>query len=93
LAASHGEGEGRPVTAHVIHARISVDDKPAALLTIENALTGTEERPTYRLALDSYAERRTIVAEIKDYERAGKTRLDLRGWPPSRGLTQVASTP
>lgn len=67
------------MTARIIQARISIDDVPAAMLTIENALTGTEDRPTYRLALDSYAERRTIVAEIKDYERAGKTRLDLLG--------------
>lgn len=63
--------------AQIIHARIAVDDRDCALLTVENALTGTEECPSYRVSLDVFAERRTLVAEIKLYDRTGKTRLDL----------------
>lgn len=63
--------------AHTIQAQITVDDRPCAVLSIENTLTGTIEAPTYRVTLDRLRERDTIVAEIKLYARAGKTRLDL----------------
>ncbi len=63
--------------AQTIQARLFIDDRPVAMLSIENALTGTDAAPTYRVTLDRYREGDTIVAEIKNYERAGKTRLDL----------------
>lgn len=65
------------MTATTIQARIFVDDVPCAVLTIENALTGTLDRPDYLVSLDRFKERDTIVTDLKGYEREGKIRLDL----------------
>lgn len=65
------------MTALSIQARLFVDDKATGLLTITNALTGTESHPTYRVEMDFFKERRVVTTELKDVERDGTTRLDL----------------
>ena len=65
------------MTAFTLQARLFVDDRATGLLTVTNALTGTDSHPTYRVEMDFFKERRVVVTEIKNYEREGKTRLDL----------------
>ena len=65
------------MTALSIQARLFVDDKATGLLTITTALTGSESHPSFRVELDVFKERRVLVTELKDFEREGKTRLDL----------------
>jgi hypothetical protein len=66
------------VIAVTLQAEIRVDGRPAALLTIENAHTGSSDLfVDYRVTLDVYREARTLSAEIKRFPIAVKQRLDL----------------
>lgn len=60
----------------ILHCRVFVDDKPAALLTVTNAHTGTPDAADYRVELDLFSERAVIRTELKALP-IPHTRLDL----------------
>jgi hypothetical protein len=65
------------MSAKIIQARISVDDRPAALLSIENTTTATDDAATYRVTLDCFRENRQLVVTELAGSYEGRLRLEL----------------